>query len=66
MHLRNGSPQGQTLQEGSGVASMPGCKCRTDGTSKVAERQKRAEIPGFRGVLYDGHQGPEGTSDHLE
>ena len=48
------------------MASMPGCKCRTDGTLKVAEGQKRAETPGFRGVLYDGHQGPEGTSDHLE
>ena len=48
------------------MASLPVCKCRTDGTLKVAEGQKQSETTGFREVLYDGHEGPEGTNDHLE
>lgn len=44
-----GALRDRLCRRGLGVASMPGCKCRTDGTLKVAEGQKQAEIPGFRG-----------------
>lgn len=48
------------------MASVPGCKCRGDGTLRVAEGQQQSESTGFREVPYDGHEGPGGTRDHLE